>query len=247
MITDPNRTDYDSPWKEMLELFFPEFLAFFYPDIYQDIDWSQGFEFVDSELQQVVRDAETGRRHVDKVVKLWRLNGEESRALVHIEVQGQPENPFEERMYVYNYRLYDWQRIPVASLAVLTDEHPGWRPEVFEYNLWGVEVRLRFRPIKLLDYREQWARLETDPNPFAVVVMAHLKSQETRHDASARKQWKFSFFRMLYERNYSRENILELFRFIDWLMRLPTALEKELRREIDAYEEERGIDRKSVV
>jgi flagellar biosynthesis/type III secretory pathway protein FliH len=32
------RADYDSPWKELLEGNFPEFLAFFFPDIYF-IDW----------------------------------------------------------------------------------------------------------------------------------------------------------------------------------------------------------------
>ena len=31
-------TDYDSPWKEMLDGYFPDFMAFFFPDAYQDID-----------------------------------------------------------------------------------------------------------------------------------------------------------------------------------------------------------------
>ena len=44
------RTDYDSPWKEMLERFFQEFLIFFFPDIHSDIDWKLGFAFMESEL-----------------------------------------------------------------------------------------------------------------------------------------------------------------------------------------------------
>ena len=103
----------------------------------------------------MVRDAETGRRYVNKVAQVWRLSGEEARVLVHVEVQGRKKANFEERIYIYNYRLYDRQRVPVVSLAVLTDEQTDWRPEVFEYRLWGVEMYLRFRPVKLLgDFRK---------------------------------------------------------------------------------------------
>ena len=45
--------------------------------------------------------------------------------------------------------------------------------------------------IKLLDYGRQWESLESNPNPFAVVVMAHLKAQEMKNKAQERKNWKF--------------------------------------------------------
>ena len=69
--------DYDSPWKEILDLYFAEFMAFFFPEAYADIDWERGYEFLDQELQQVVRDAETGGKRVDKLARVWRKNGEE--------------------------------------------------------------------------------------------------------------------------------------------------------------------------
>jgi hypothetical protein len=40
-------TDFDSPWKEALERYFPEFLAFFFPAAHADIDWRRGYEFLD--------------------------------------------------------------------------------------------------------------------------------------------------------------------------------------------------------
>jgi hypothetical protein len=43
-------TDYDSPWKEALEVYFRAFLALFYPRIHADIDWSRGYLFLDKEL-----------------------------------------------------------------------------------------------------------------------------------------------------------------------------------------------------
>ena len=41
--------DFDSPWKEALEVYFQAFLALFFPDIHGDIDWSRGFEFLDKD------------------------------------------------------------------------------------------------------------------------------------------------------------------------------------------------------
>ena len=51
--------DYDSPWKEIMEVYFNDFMAFFFPDIAEEVDWDRGYTFLDKELQQVVRDAES--------------------------------------------------------------------------------------------------------------------------------------------------------------------------------------------
>ena len=45
-------TEYDSPWKEGISVYFREFLQFFYPSIEADIEWERGFEFLDTELQK---------------------------------------------------------------------------------------------------------------------------------------------------------------------------------------------------
>ena len=50
---DAVKSDYDSPWKEALERFFPEFMALLFPAIHARIDWSAAPEFLDKELQQV--------------------------------------------------------------------------------------------------------------------------------------------------------------------------------------------------
>ena len=62
-------------------------MDFFFPEAYSAIDWSKGFDFLDSELQQVTREAETGKRIVDKLVKVYLCNGKEKWLLLHIEIQ----------------------------------------------------------------------------------------------------------------------------------------------------------------
>jgi hypothetical protein len=80
-------TDYDSPWKEALDAYFEPFLALLFPEVHAQIDWSRGYESLDKEFQQVVREAELGRRYVDKLVKVWTKGGTECWVLVHVEVQ----------------------------------------------------------------------------------------------------------------------------------------------------------------
>ena len=70
----------------------------------------------------------------------------------------------------------------------------------------------------------------------AVVVMAHLKARQVRH-GEARKRWKMRLMRGLYERGYRREDILALFRFIDWLLVLPAVLEQAFWQELRQVEE----------
>ena len=215
--------DYDGPWKEMLDHYFPAFMTFFFPTAAAEIDWPRGYESLDTELHQIVRDAALGTRLADKLIRVWRRDGVEQFVLIHIEIQGQRDADFPKRMYVYNYRLFDRYDRPVVSLAVLTDASPTWRPMRYEYSLWGCQVSLVFPVVKLRAYRERWAEVEASDNPFATVVMAHLHSHATRRRPTQRLEGKLQLVRRLYERGYARDDVLELFRFLDWVLTLPPA------------------------
>jgi len=229
--------DFDSPWKDILEGYFPDFMAFFFPTAAAEIDWSRGFELLDKELAQVVRDAELGRRYADKLIKVYLVDGREEWLLVHIEVQGQRDPDFPERMFVYAYRLYDRYRREIVSLAVLADVAPGWRPDGFEVGRWGSRLGIRFPTVKLLDYGARQAELDADANPFATLVLAHLAAQTTRDDDQARYERKLYLTRRLYERGLTRQRIIDLYRFIDWILRLPEDLELQYTDAIFRIEE----------
>jgi hypothetical protein len=233
--------DYDSPWKEALEIYFRECLELLFPHAASEIDWSRGYEFLEQELRQVTREAETNRRVVDKLARVWKLDGDEAWVLIHLEVQGQWEADFDVRMYTCNYRIFDLHQRQVATFVVLSDENPNWRPNSFGYELWGSRVQFDFPVAKLMDYNARWDELEASPNPFAVVIMAHLKTQQTRGDEQHRYSWKLRLTRMLYERGFSRTEIVNLYKFIDWLMRLPRELESGYWIEMREYEEEKRM------
>ncbi len=228
---------YDSPWKEAVEHYFPEFIAFYFPEAYAQIDWSKEHVFLDQELRAVVQDAELGKRFVDKLVRVSLLNGDEKWIYIHIEVQGTRQAEFAKRMFVYNYRIYDRYDKPVASFAVLADDQVNWRPDNFSYSVLGSETSIHFPIAKLTDYHDMVNELLTMDNSFAVVTATHIMTQQTRKNAVARYKAKQLLVRLLYQRQWDKQRIIDLFSVIDWMMRLPEELDQQLWQEIEIFEE----------
>jgi hypothetical protein len=235
------QTEYDSPWKQILQLYFEDFMQFFFPQAHREIDWTRQPEFLDKELEQVVRDAQLGKRLADKLVKIYRIGGEESWILIHLEIQSQSESDFSERMFIYNYRIYDRYKRSVASLAVLGDEQVNWRPNRFGYELFGTKVEFQFPIVKLLDYQQRQSELEASRNRMATVVMAHLAALQTKSDRLQRKQQKLSLVRRLYQQGFEREDVLNLLAFVDWVLTLPQDLEREFQHEVEQLEAEQRM------
>jgi hypothetical protein len=157
---------------------------------------------------------------------------------IHVEFQADYEAEFPKRVYVYNYRVVDRMQCPVVSLVILGDDNPNWRPDRYRQDLWGCGTEFRFPVLKLWDYNDRWAELEASDNPFAAVVMAHLKTRTTRKDAEGRLSWKLQMVRHLYERGFERRDAQRLFRFIDWLMLLPEELDERVDNELKHLEGE---------
>jgi hypothetical protein len=59
--------------------------------------------------------------------------------LIHIEIQGQVDLRFPERMFRYNVRAWELYGRTVVSLAILCDDRLDWRPDHFAYGAWGSE------------------------------------------------------------------------------------------------------------
>ncbi len=238
---NPTTANYDEPWKEALSEYFEAFLCFFFPEVHQLIDWTKNPESLEKELKRITASAKTKKRFADKLYKVWLLSGEEVWILIHIEIQSQYEENFPQRMYIYNYRAFDLYQKPVISLAILGDERVNWRPDSYNYTIAGCEVSLKFPTVKLLDYEERWTELEASSNPFAIIVMAHLKTKATTGKLPQREQWKWKLIRGLYEKEFEREQIIKLFEIIDNMMTLSPELQSSLESKIKQFEKERTM------
>jgi hypothetical protein len=235
------KADYDGAWKEGVEQYFEAFLTFFFPHIYNEIDWTRGYEFLDQELQQLMRESEVGKQFVDKLIKVWLNDGKETWLLIHLEIQSQVDTGFPKRMFSYHYRIFDRYGQEVVSLAILGDNQANWRPQEYSYERWGCRLSIQFPTVKLLDYQPRWSELEQSDNPFAVLVMAHLRTQATTKDLTGRLRWKLSLVKRMYELGYSREKILQLFDLIDRLMTLPPDLDLNFKTELKQFEDDKKM------
>lgn len=234
----PPRPDYDSPWKEAIDAFFPPFMALFFPEVHALIDWDRPYEFLDAELRQITGDSAVGRRQADRLVKVTSREGHEVWLLLHIEVQGRADAQFPERMFQYWYRIYDrFGGTETISLAVLTnDRGPGDTAE-FRRERDGRGLPFSFRVHSLLSWDQAELVRRAADNPFAVVALAQLAAHR-RGSGTERKARKADIIALLYRYRYERGTARKLLRFIDWLIRLPPPLELALRQELAELEEQ---------
>ena len=238
---EPTNDHYDSPWKEAIEHYFPEFMTFYFPDANAEIDWTKEHVFLDQELRALVQDAELGTRFVDKLVRVTELSGEQSWIYIHVEVQGTRQAEFAKRMFVYNYRIFDRYEKPVASLAVLADEHKKWKPTSYGYNVLGCRHTLEFPVAKLTDYDEKLDELLASDNAFGLITAAHILTRQTRKENQERYEAKLSLVRMLYKRHWDKQRVIDLFTILDWLMTLPAWLETKIWQEMETIEEHKNM------
>ena len=118
---------YDSAWKNIIRKLFKDFLEFFFPEIYQAIDFTKEIHFLDKELNEIDPDSNIGDRVADVLVKVYLKDGSSKYIFIfiHLEVQSQPIQNFMEKMYIYNFRTFDLNiedRTAVISVAILADE-----------------------------------------------------------------------------------------------------------------------------
>ena len=232
---------YDSPWKEAVEQYFSEFMSFYFPDACAGIDWAKEHIFLDKELRAVVQDAELGTRYVDKLVRVTERCGIESWIYIHVEVQGTRQPEFAKRMFVYNNRIFDRYDRPVASLAVLADEHKMWKPTSYGFFVLGCRHTLEFPVAKLTDYEERLDELLASDNAFGWITAAHILTQKTKKQDEERYNAKLRLLRILYERHWEKQRVINLFNVIDWLMQLPEWLNNKVWQELETIEEREKV------
>jgi hypothetical protein len=131
-------------------------------------------------------------------------------------------------MFTYAYRAFDKYQKPIISCAILTDNRKSWRPDRYELEMGGCYLGLIFLTVKLLDYKGEEAELDKSNNIFASVILAQLTALEIESKSDVeRKQAKFALTKRLYEKNFIKTEVRDLYVFIDWLIGLPEPLDIE--------------------
>jgi hypothetical protein len=237
-----DRNEEDAAWKEILDLYLKDFIELCFPMLSELINWNKKWMSLDKELQTITRSNVSRKQLLDKLYQVNLKDGSEQWILIHIEIQGKKEKLFPERMFTYAYRSFDKYKKPIISLAVLTDKNNKWRPNSFKVGLGGSYLKLKFLVIKIIDYQDKMTELNSSTNPFASVLLVQLAAIEIKKaQAGYRKQIKLSLIKRLYTLGLSKEEVYNLFRFIDWLIGLPKHLEIKCLDEVHQFEKEKKM------
>ena len=196
---------YDMLWKGVIEEIMEDLLLFIDPEIGKKLDLERGFEYLDKELAELYPEPErpANSRVVDKLVKVFLLDGSERWMLLHLEIQGNNDKDFAARMFEYYIRVHSKHQRPVAAIAVLTGKNAGKMPAVFEDTCLWMRARYEFKTICIDDYPDEALRSST--NPFAAVMvvakeaLARVKGSDDERDRILLEH-KLSIVRLLKER-----------------------------------------------
>lgn len=239
-IAPPAR--YDLPWKLALTHAFRAFMAFFFAELCTQIDWSKRPRFRDKELAGIgFGDAPDGMV-ADKLVEVCLRDGSVQWVLIHIEVQAQRDASLARRILDYNYRIFKEYARPVASLVLLADDDPGWRPQAFHNQILGTVMGISFATAKLLEYAAGTDALLASHTPFAWVTLAHLRTQQSRHDPDQLYAAKWQLTKLLYQHGWRKQRIIVLFKVINWMMALPAPHQDRYWQAVLQLEKERKME-----
>src|SRR5262249_45752406 len=123
-------------------------------------------------------------------------------------------------------------------IAILIDTNPEWKINTYRQKCFGSYQEIHYRVVKILDYKDRKEELAAINNRFAIVILAQLAVLETKDNFRARLYEKTALTRQLYHKGFKKEDIIQLFNLVDWLITLPKEFMVEYAQSIENFEEE---------
>ncbi|MCR9099314.1 MAG: Rpn family recombination-promoting nuclease/putative transposase [bacterium] len=253
----------DTLWKGIIEDLAEDFLHFFFPAYIDEIDLDRKLEFLDKDLEQIMPESDTKRRHADKLFKAWLKNGQEQWFLVHVEVQGYPDGQFAYRMFQYYYRILDRYDKPVTAVVIYTDTKRSYHAKAYHYDFMGTELNYRFQSLVLIDHTAEELRASGNPFGFALEVARNALDLSTKDDEQLLIS-KVDMMRHLLSCGLSKAKVRRLYNFINMYVsfqnlenklkfekevrkitksREPMGLEEAILKEVREQSLEQGIEK----
>lgn len=235
------KNELDGPWKHILSSFLHQFMELCLPKIADQIDWSKSYQKLSAEFEKRITENVKLKRIADTVFEVHMKNGKKKMLLVHLEIQGQKQPSFPKRMHEYNFLISEVVNKDVISIAILLDKELLWRPDVFERVdpfLNKPYLQFYYHVVKIADHEEKLDALKLEKNIFSLALRAQLAIMKT--DVETEKlEIKLELTEELLKLGLSKEQTYDLYKFIDWLIYLPTLMKEYNKRAdelADAYE-----------
>lgn len=228
------KSDYDGAWKDLLHRRYFEVLQCYFPSIVEGLDASVAPRFLDQELRELEIHENARENRVDVLAEVQLREGGARLLYLHLEVQSFREKEFAARLFHYYTGLRRFcASHNVVSLAVLADLDPHWYPNRYQQELLGCSIDFRFPCCKLL---ERLPQFENDHSLPALAAKAQIAALRTASDMDHRVAARLRLTRRLYEIGCTKAEVIEAYRLIAWMMKLPEPQRLIFKREILSLE-----------
>ncbi|GAB6461181.1 DUF4351 domain-containing protein [Bacillus luti] len=177
---------HDRMFKNLLELFLPDYLNSFYPGFYQEIDWNKPIKLLTETTDHSRVNIKANEpRYVDVLFEVY-LNGEDIATLLHFENQSYAQTIFPRRVYEYNCLIrsnHPNQSVYSFTICFGTYPHTGERNK-YEYNtVNGLQKNVfYFNEINLKNIHWQEPSLNNNPITWALAPLMKKNRDEENYD-----------------------------------------------------------------
>ncbi len=224
-------TNHDQLFKDLIHIFFKEFLEVFFPEVHHHIDFSS----IKPLSEEVFTDLFEGESRKADIVIETKLKGKDTVIIIHVEPQSYGQPNFHERMYLYYSLLYNKYRKPILPIAVFSyDENRTEQNEfTIEFPFFHV---LTFNFLMLELRKTNWRDYIQSNNPVAAALLSKMG-----YTQDERIQVKKEFLRMIAKMELDPAKMRYIIGFFERYLSLNQYEEEILMKEIKQLNESKKI------
>lgn len=199
-----NYTDHDQLFKQLIEIFFEEFIEAFFPHLHEAIDFTET-AFLSEEL---FTDFHDGDKKVADLVVQVKAKDTDAYILVHVEPQSSRESNFHQRMFEYFALIAIRTKKIVYPIAIFSYED-RWEKNAYHMEFADLQMLMfRYRTLHLR--KQNWRTFIKQDNPVAGALLSKMNYKEEE-----KVQVKLEFFKILTRLKLDREKTSFLLGFFE--------------------------------
>jgi hypothetical protein len=169
--------DHDRPFKQLLTVFFFEFIQRFLPGVAQYID-PTFVEFMDKESFAGIP-RRRGRKESDLVAKVRFKDNTEAFFLILVENESSPSQDLPQRLFYYHVRLSEKYGLPVYPVVIFSYSTPTRQEPTVYQQRFPDKIVLQFHYTVIQLNRLPWRSFVKQPNPAATALMTRMKMSKS--------------------------------------------------------------------
>lgn len=206
---------HDRLFKELIGVFFEDFLEAFFPEVHAQID----FQKITPLSEEVFADLYDGNKKVLDLVVEVKWKDTDSVIVIHVEPQSTKQKDFQQRMFRYFSLLYNKLGKPIIPIAVFSYEE-AWEENEFTMRFADLKI-LHFHYLTLHIRKQNWRLFMKKENPVSAALMSKMGYSEAE-----KVQVKLEFFKILTRLQLDMEKRDLLIGFFESYLKLNEAEEE---------------------